>query len=210
MDSLVCQGVHTTFRIVCLGGGAGGLEAFMEILLNLPANTGMAFVIVSHRGFDTTTLQLPLIASVTKMKVVEVQQGLYLEPNCVFLAPSFMEVTTDGITLHLQARSESQGDPTSVSIFLQSLARMIGSRAVAVILSGMGCDGSDALAAVKDVGGTTLAQFNPVCESMPRNAIETGHVDFVLSPARIAKKLLVLAQPDLAGIRSSALSVNNV
>ena len=179
----------------------------MEVLQNLPVNTGMAFVIVSHRGFDTTDLQLPLIASVTEMKVVEAQQGACLEPNCVFLAPPQVELTLDGLTLHVKARSQPMGDPALITIFLRSLAKMAGPRAVAVILSGMGRDGSEALAAIKEAAGATFAQCNPVCESMPHHAIETGHIDFVLSPGRIAKKLLALAQRDLQAAVSSELSM---
>ena len=185
------------FRVVCLGGSAGGLQAYMDILRGLPANTGMAFVIAPHRAVENAQLLPQLLSTVTKMPVLEVEQGMRLEPNRVFVMPPRMDLTADGDVFHLRTTSRPPGWPKTISIFLCSLAETTGKRAVAVILSGLDGDGSAALKAIKDAGGMTFAQSDASYDSMPRTAVETGHVDCLMPAADIAKALSILAQQPL-------------
>jgi two-component system, chemotaxis family, CheB/CheR fusion protein len=185
------------FRVVCLGGSAGGLKAYLEILRRLPADTGMAFVIAPHRGLDNSDLLPKLLSKVTKMLVVEVEEGMRLEPNRIFVMPPHTDMTTVGNVFHLLTTSRPPGWPKTINIFLCSLAEAIGRRAVAVILSGLDGDGSDALKAIKAVGGMTFAQSDASYDSMPRHAVETGHIDYMLPAAEIATSLLGLAHKPL-------------
>jgi two-component system CheB/CheR fusion protein len=155
------------FRVVCLGGSAGGLPAYMDILRSLPANTGMAFVIAPHRAHENAHLLPQLLSTVTQMPVLEVQQGMRLEPDRVCVRPPRMDLTT------------------------------AGPRAAAVILSGLDGDGGAALKAIKAAGGLTFAQSDAAYDSMPRSAVETGHVDYLMPAVEIAKALLALAQQPL-------------
>ncbi len=181
-----------TFPVICLCGSAGGLEAYKTILRKLPADSGMAFVILAHRAPGNTTLPL-LLAGATRMPVYEIEEGMLLEPDCIFLLPPRVNMTTSGQRFHLEPRLEPRGWPISISTFLFSLAASAGPRVVAVILSGMAYDGSAALGAVKAGGGTTFAQSGADCESMPQHAIDTGHVDFILTAAEIGVHLSTMA-----------------
>jgi chemotaxis response regulator CheB len=180
------------FRVVCLGGSAGGLEAYMDILRDLPANTGMAFVIATHRNLKDPQLLSEILAHVTAMPVVNVQEGTLLEANQVYIMPPRTDMTVQDGQFVLQPQIKPYGWPNTITLFLLSLAEVYGSRAVAVILSGMDQDGSAALKAIKAAGGVTFAQSDPAFESMPRHAAETGHIDFILSPAEIAEALVRL------------------
>ncbi|MEO8428153.1 MAG: chemotaxis protein CheB [Verrucomicrobiota bacterium] len=186
-----------TFRVVCLGGSAGGLPAYTDILRGLPADTGMAFVIAPHRGLENPHLLPELLSKVTKMPVVEVKQGMRLKPNQVFVMPPRRDMTTVGNVFNLRSTPRPPGWPKTINIFLYSLAEATGPRAVAVILSGLDGDGSAALKAIKDAGGLTFAQSDASFDSMPRTAVETGHIDYLLPSAEIAKALLALAHTPL-------------
>jgi len=193
------EAAANTFRVVCLGGSAGAFSAYSEILRNLPANTGMAFVVVAHRALKQKEKRLlsQALSFVTSMPVVEVEHGMQLEPDRVFVMPPGVDMTISHNHLHLKPGSKPHGWPIALSVFLQSLADSVGPRAVAIILSGLDHDGSVAMGSIKAGGGITFAQSNPAHSDMPRHAIETGYVDFVMHPAEIAKTLLALAQNDL-------------
>ena len=182
----MCAAAEKDFHVVCLGGSAGSLEAYKGILRHMPADTGMAFVIASHRNFENASLLLKILARVTTMPVFEVEEGMSLEPNRVYLMPPSVEMTVKNNEFALQPPRKPRGWPTTISIFMLSLAEACGQRAIAVILSGMG------LKAIKAAGGMTFAQSNAAYDDMPRHAVETGHVDFILAPAEIASKLLEL------------------
>jgi chemotaxis response regulator CheB len=179
------------FPVVCLGGSAGALEAYTDILCNMPTDTGMAFVIVAHRSIHTVTRWLRLIlADITAIPVIEVEDGMLLEPNRVYLMPpgKDMRVNIDKFTLRPSLKP--RGWPITITLFLRSLGEAYGPRTIAVILSGMSQDGSAALRDIKAAGGRTFAQSNAEFGDMPRHAVETGYVDFMLSPTEIAQALL--------------------
>jgi two-component system CheB/CheR fusion protein len=188
----MCVAAEEDFRVVCLAGSAGGLEAYKDILRHMPAATGMAFVLAAHRGLEKASLLPQVLASVTTMALIEVEEGMLLEPNHIYLMPPHTEMTVKNEKFALQPPRKSHGWPTTISLFLISLAEAYGQRAIAVILSGAGHDGSSALQAFKAAGGVTFAQSDAQFSDMPLNAVETGYVDFTLSSTEIAKALLEL------------------
>jgi two-component system, chemotaxis family, CheB/CheR fusion protein len=177
------------FRIVCLAGSAGALSGYRDILRAVRPHCGMAFIVVSHRrpGFDH--LLHHLLQAVTDMPVSTIVQGQCLALNSVVLLPSDHDLAMLDGRLVLTACEPARGWPRTVTTFLRSLALDAGSDAVAVILSGLANDGSAALGEIKRVGGATFAQADPKCPDMPMHAIETGHVDFVLSSEAIGLAL---------------------
>jgi two-component system, chemotaxis family, CheB/CheR fusion protein len=193
MEADVASATGSTFRVVCFGGSAGALNAYLEILRHLPADTGMAFVVVAHRAAEHAHLLPEALSAATSMPVIEVEHGARLEPNRVFVAPAGVDMTLNEGRLLLAVCSKPHGWPITISIFLHSLAESAGPRAVAVILSGRDYDGSSEMAAIKAAGGVTFAQANAPYGEMPRAAVATGHVDFVLGPTGIATGLLALS-----------------
>jgi two-component system, chemotaxis family, CheB/CheR fusion protein len=153
----------------------------------------MAFIVIAHRrpGFDH--LLGPLLEAVTAMPVSAIMQGQRIEPNTVVLLPAQHDVALVEGRLLLTAREQTAGWPDTITKFLQSLALEAGVRSVAVILSGRADDGSAALGPFKAAGGTTFAQGDPKWSEMPRHAIETGYVDFVLSSENIGLALTTLS-----------------
>jgi len=188
------------FRVVCLGGSAGGLQPYLEILHTMPADTGMAFVIAQHRGLDQPEMLVNLLAASTKMLVVQVKQGMLLRPNCVYVMPPRIDMTIENGQFSLRQTQRPPGWPKTIDIFLCSLAEAMRERAVAVILSGLDGDGSAALKAIKAAGGITFAQSDATYGSMPQTAVETGHVDYMLPSLDIANALSALASRAPLGV----------
>jgi two-component system, chemotaxis family, protein-glutamate methylesterase/glutaminase len=153
----------------------------------------MAFIVVAHRrpGFDH--LLGPLLEAVTAMPVSTIEQGQRIEPNSVLLLPAGQDVAILDGRLVLSAREQQRGWPNTITTFLHSLAIDAGVDAVAVILSGLTGDGSAALGQIKRAGGVTFAQAHAEWPDMPTHAIETGHVDFVLSSEDIGPALAALS-----------------
>jgi two-component system, chemotaxis family, CheB/CheR fusion protein len=180
------------FPVVCLGGSAGALEAYKDILRPMSADAGMAFVIAAHRGSELAELLPQLLARATTLPVIEAKEGMRLEPNCVYLMPPGKEMEMNADKFTLRPLRRQRGWPATISFFLFSLADAYGRRAVAIILSGLGSDGSAALKTVKGAGGITFAQSDAKFSDMPKNAAATGYVDFILPPSAIAAKLLKL------------------
>lgn len=179
-----------TFPIVCIGGSAGSLAAYVDILGQLPAKFGMAIVIVSHRALHESGRLLTLLAQATLTKVVEAADGMPLKPDCIFVAPPHREITTDGELLRVaEGLTNHSGWPTLIGDFLFSLASRCNSRAMAIIVSGAGHDGSCALRAVKEAGGRTLAQSDASHPDMPQAAMDTMWVDYALTAREIGNYL---------------------
>ncbi|HEY1648543.1 MAG TPA: chemotaxis protein CheB [Terracidiphilus sp.] len=188
--------MDTNFRIVCLCGSAGALSGFVGILQNMPADTGMAFLLLTHRRMGQPCWLPEIIARITPMCVQRVENGMALAPNHVYILPPGADMTTDGNLLSLVPSSTPQGWPDTFDIFLKSLAQATHSRAVAVILSGMAGDGSAALDAIRTSGGITCAQTGASYRSMPDTAIDTGNVDFAGSASEISSLLSTLLPMD--------------
>lgn len=181
--------------VVCFGASAGGLDAYRTILSNLPPDTGMAFIIVHHQPAEGRSLLVEILPSVTKMPVVLIADGEVVKANHVYVVPAGQQVTMDGNLFHIAPISKVAGWPKNISIFLQSLADDRKKRAIAVILSGFDSDGATALQSIKDEGGIVIAQdFHTAKQpDMPKSAVRTGYVDFLLSPPDIACALVRIA-----------------
>ena len=181
----------TAHPVVGIGASAGGLEAFRLLLKSLPADTGLAFVLVQHLDPGHESMLTSLLSKATEMPVTEVREGVRAEPNHVYIIPPN---TTMGISdghLHLTARIEPGSRHMPIDHFLRSLAEDQGSGAIGVILSGAATDGTLGLKAIKAEGGITFAQDEKTAKygGMPHSAIAAGCVDFVLSPEKIAREL---------------------
>jgi two-component system, chemotaxis family, CheB/CheR fusion protein len=181
--------------VVGIGASAGGLEAVSELLRNLPCDSGMAFVFVSHLDPAHESALAGILAKVSRVPVSEARNGESLAPNHVYVLPPNTDMVIAGETLRLTLRTEQRGPQMPVDRFLRSLAEERDRCAVGVILSGTGSDGTLGLKAIKEAGGITFAQDETARhDGMPRSAIGAGCVDFVLPPARIARELCRLAR----------------
>ena len=178
------------FPIVGVGASAGGLEAFTQLLKALPADTGMAFVLVQHLAPTHASALAEILARATQMPVNEVHDESIIEPNHVYVIPPDRGMVTIQGTLQLLPR-EGYGIHRPVDQFFRSLAEDRRHQAIGVVLSGTATDGTLGLEAIKAEGGITFAQdATAQHEGMPHSAIASGCVDFVLSPSEIAKEIV--------------------
>jgi two-component system, chemotaxis family, CheB/CheR fusion protein len=182
--------------IVGVGASAGGLEAFTQLLKHLPTDTGMAFVLIQHLAPTHPSLLTHLLAKVTAMPVVEIEDGMPVRPDRVYVIPPNFDLVLVGNRLQLSVREKIHGKYLPVDRFLESLATERQHRSIAVVLSGTDSDGAIGIAAVKAAGGITFAQdiASSKFEGMPDRAIATGQVDFVLPPGSIAAEIAKIAQ----------------
>ena len=179
------------FPIVGIGASAGGLAAFTELLRHLPTDTGMGFVLIQHLNPEYKSLLSEILAKATQMPVIEVQDGISVEPNHVYVIPPNTKMTITQGRLRLSPREKTRGMYMPVDVFFSSSAEERGSKAIGIVLSGSDGDGAQGLRAIKAAGGITFAQYEATAKftSMPNTAAATGHVDFILPPAAIAEKL---------------------
>jgi two-component system CheB/CheR fusion protein len=177
-------------RVVAIGASAGGLVAFQQLIENLPTDTGMAFVLLSHILRGSKSLLPEILSRSTKMPVIQVTDREQILGNHVYILPpdKFMEIQGD--SLRLIARPDKAVN-SAIDHFLFSLAADQAHGSIGIILSGEGSDGAEGLKVLKEEGGTTMAQEPATADSksMPIAAIEIDHVDFTLSPKEIALKL---------------------
>jgi two-component system CheB/CheR fusion protein len=200
-------------RVVGIGASAGGLEAVSELLKHLPSKTGMAFVFIQHLEPRQTSRLTDILSRITDMVVEVASDRLRMRRNHIYVMPPGADLTLSDGVLILERRTESAGRHLPIDYFFHSLAKEQGSKAVAVILSGMGHDGSAGLKSVKEQGGATFAQDEPSAQhgSMPASAIESGYVDIVTTPRRIAAELTRLAQDRHAkGTRKRSVPENGL
>ena len=185
------------FPVVCVGGSAGGLDAYIRLLRCLPEDMGVAVVIVNHLR-TTTTLLHEILPRHTRMPVELITEGLVLAPNRVFIIPAQRDLHVLAGEFRLKPISKPRGWPDVITVFLRSLTRHWDGRIIAVIVSGYDGDGAAALCDIRDVGGVTIAQKLDTAgqPDMPASAIETGCIDFVLTPEDIAKQIVRLAHGD--------------
>ncbi len=182
------------FPIVCVGGSAGGLDAYTRLLQHLPADMGVAIVIVNHlRTMDT--LLHKILPNYTKMSVELISERLDVKPNHVFIIPSKRDLHVLDGEFRLKPISKPRGWPDVITVFLRSLTENWDGKLVAVIVSGYDGDGAAALSGIKEAGGITIAQKpeTAVQPDMPESAIASGHIDFILSPEDIAKEIIRIA-----------------
>lgn len=187
---------NDSFPVVGIGASAGGLEAFTQLLNQLPPDTGMAFVLVQHLDPNQPSLLREIIARTTSMPVQEVQSGMAVEPNQVYVIPPNTAMTIATGRLQLQPRPRSPRASRVIDMFFNTLAQERGSKAIGVVLSGGDADGTLGLEAIKAAGGITLAQSEASAQvdSMPHMAIATGQVDFVQTPEEMAQTLVSISR----------------
>jgi chemotaxis response regulator CheB len=182
------------FPVVCIGGSAGGLDAYVRLLTCLPTDMGVAVIIVNHLRVVATHLHdiLPLY---TKMPVELITEGLVLRPNHVFIIPEKRDLHVLKGEFRLKPISKPRGWPDVITVFLRSLTAHWQGKIIAVIVSGYDGDGAAALCAIREIGGTTIAQRLDTADQpeMPQSAIDTGCIDFVLAPEEIANKIVQIA-----------------
>jgi chemotaxis response regulator CheB len=181
----------TDFPVVCVGGSAGGLNAYTRLLQHLPADMGVAIVIVNHMKHVATKLP-EILPRYTKMPVELITEKLLIQPNQVFIIPENRDLHVFEGEFRLEPISKPWGWPDVITIFMRSLKEHWDGKLIAVIVSGCDGDGADALCDIKQVGGITIAQKPDTAEfpDMPESAIASGCIDFILSPEDIAQEIV--------------------
>ena len=185
------------FPIVCVGGSAGGLDAYIRLLQNLPADMGVAIVIVNHVTTMPTHLH-EVLPRFTTMPVDLITESLLIEPNHVFIIPENRDLHILNGEFCLKPISKPRGWPDVITVFLRSLTSYWDGKLIAVIVSGYDGDGAAALCDIKEIGGITIAQklSTAIEPDMPKSAIASGCIDFVLSPEDIAKEIVRIARAE--------------
>jgi two-component system, chemotaxis family, CheB/CheR fusion protein len=185
------------FPIVAIGASAGGLDAFVEMLEALPTDTGMAFVLIQHLSPDHPSSLAAILARATPMPVTEVKDQSQALPNHIYVIPPGQDMIISSGRLKLSPR-EVRGQHRPIDLFFRSLAESCKHLAIAGVFSGTGNDGTLGAQAIKAEGGITFAQdASAQHDSMPRSAIASGAVDFVLSPVEVAHELSRIARSNL-------------
>jgi chemotaxis response regulator CheB len=182
------------FPVVCVGGSAGGLDAYTRLLQHLPADMGVAIVIVNHLRTVATMLH-EILPRYTKMPVELITEKLLIQPNHVFIIPEQRDLHVLDGEFRLKPISKPRGWPDVITVFLRSLTQHWEGKLIAVIVSGYDGDGAAALCGIKEVGGITIAQKleTAIQPDMPESAIASGCIDFVLSPEEIAQEIAQIA-----------------
>jgi chemotaxis response regulator CheB len=192
-------GVHNDFPVVCVGGSAGGLDAYIRLLSHLPADLGIAVVIVNHLRTVATRLH-EILPRFTTMPVELITERLLIQPNHVFIIPEQRDLHVLNGEFRLKPISKPRGWPDVITVFLKSLTKHWHGKLIAVIVSGYDGDGAAALCGIKEAGGITIAQTSDTAAQpdMPESAVASGCIDFVLSPEGIAQELSRIAQSQKA------------
>lgn len=182
------------FPIVCVGGSAGGLDAYIRLLRHLPADMGVAVVIVNHVRTLATLLH-EILPRYTVMPVELITDKLLIQPNHVYIIPEQRDLHVLDEEFRLAPISKPRGWPDVITVFLRSLTQYWDGKLIAIIVSGYDGDGAAALCGIKEVGGVTIAQKPDTAEQpdMPKSAIASGCIDFVLSPEDIAREIVRIA-----------------
>ncbi|NNJ24339.1 Chemotaxis response regulator protein-glutamate methylesterase [Planctomycetes bacterium LzC2] len=198
--------------MVGIGASAGGLEALERVFRAMPADTGMAFVIVQHLAMEHRSMMPELAAKWTAMPVRQAEDRIALRGDHIYLLPPGKEMILSENRLLLTDRDPDQTLSLPIDRFFASLARDRGRHAIAVVLSGTGSDGSRGLVRVRDAGGLVIAQTADTAEfdGMPRSALDTGAVHVVLAPEKVGPTLAEFSQcPDIDAVIESARPVKS-
>jgi two-component system CheB/CheR fusion protein len=193
--------------VVGIGASAGGLEAFRQFFITMPSESGIAFVLIQHLAPDHESLMAELLGRYTTMPVVEVEDRMRIQPNHVYLIPPNKYLSIDRGELYLTTPVERRGIRMPIDFFFCSLAEDQHARAVGIVLSGTGTDGTLGLRAIKSAGGMVIAQepTSAQYDGMPRSAIATDVVDYVLPVAQMPEVLLRYAQHPYVNGESQAV-----
>jgi chemotaxis response regulator CheB len=183
--------ITKNFPVVCVGGSAGGLDAYIRLLKHLPDDMGAAIVIVNHLRTVATMLH-EILPNYTKMPVELITEKLDIKPNRVFIIPEKRDLHVLNGEFRLKPISKPRGWPDVITVFMHSMTQNWDGKLIAVIVSGYDGDGADAMKSIKEAGGITIAQKPDTAgqPDMPESAIASGYIDFILSPEDIAKEII--------------------
>lgn len=173
-------------HVIVIGASAGGMEEINSFFDHTPSD-GVSYIIVQHLSSDFKSRMIELLARHSKLNVHEAKNGMDVQCNQVYLIPNDMFMTIKENKLYLTAKDKIKAPHLTINTFFESLATDYGTRSIAVILSGLGADGTEGIKAIKKCGGLIIVR-NPETssfDSMPSHAIATGLVDFVLEPSSI-------------------------
>lgn len=203
------RGAHnrTVLPIVGIGASAGGLDAFKKFFSAMPADSGLAFVLIQHLDPTRESLTAELVGTYTRMRVVQVEDEIRVEPNRVYVIPPNAYLSVRERTLRLSAPTAPRSLRMAVDFFLRSLAEDQHENAIGVILSGTGTDGTLGLKEIKAGGGMTMVQDPQTVQhdGMPRSAIASGCADYVLPAEQMADALLAYVQH--AAVAATSMAV---
>lgn len=171
-------------HIIAIGASAGGMEEINSFFDHTPSD-GVSYIIIQHLSVDFKSRMIELLARHSKLVVQQAKDGMEVQCDQVYLIPNDKFMTISGNKLYLSAKGKIRAPHLTINTFFTSLAADYGNRSIAIILSGLGADGTEGIKAIKKFGGMVMAR-NPETskfDSMPSNAISTGLVDFVLEPS---------------------------
>lgn len=182
----------TPIHIVAVGASAGGLEAIESFFVNMPADSGLGFIVIQHLSPDYKSLMVELLSKKTDMKVQRAEDGMLVLPDNVYLIPPKKNLTIFHGKLLLSEQDHSRGINLPIDVFLRSLAEDAGEKSVAIILSGTGSDGTRGVRSIKEYGGMVMVQDEESAkfDGMPKAAASTGLCDFILPPEKMPVQLL--------------------
>ncbi len=183
---------NLSIPIIGIGASAGGLEAFEQFFSNMPADSGMAFVLVPHLDPTHKSILSDLIMQYTRMVVVQVSDGIKVEPNKAYIIPPNYDMTISHGKLHLSELSATRGLRLPIDHFFRSLALDQQEKAICIVLSGTGTDGTLGIREIKGVGGMAMVQ-DPISakfDGMPKSAINNAVVDYILPPNKLPEQLM--------------------
>jgi len=177
---------------VGIGASAGGLEALEQFFKNMPYDSGLSFVVVQHLSPDYKSLMVELLSKHTRMKVYRAEDGMTILPNCIYLIPPKKNMTVFHGKLFLTEQDHHHVINLPIDIFLRSLAEDFTDKSIGIILSGTGSDGTLGIRAIKGIGGMVMAQDDSSAkfDGMPKSAIATGLVDYILPADKMPEELL--------------------
>ncbi|MGB9936821.1 MAG: CheR family methyltransferase [Methanobacterium sp.] len=178
--------------VVGIGSSAGGLDALEKMFSNMPLDSGAAFVIIQHLDPSHKSSMVELLERYTKMDIMEIEEGMQVEPNKVYITPPNKNVGIINKELHLSTPKEPHGFRRPIDLFLQSLAEDLEEYSIGIILSGFGTDGTIGMKAIKSMGGMLMAQDpdSSFSGSMPKSAIDTDLVDYIEPAEKLPEDLI--------------------
>lgn len=194
--------------IVGIGASAGGLEAIEAFFKQMPANTGLSFVVIQHLSPNYKSLMVELLSKHTPMPVLRIEDGMKIERNTVYLIPPRKNVTVFHDKLLLTEQDPSKGINLPIDIFLRSLGEDAKERAIGIILSGTGSDGTRGIRVIKEFGGMVMVQDEDSAkfDGMPKNAFATGLSDFNLPPEKMPEQLLAFVKHPYATMQEKNIA----
>jgi len=191
-EGTICPPRYDSMPIVGIGASAGGLEAFKQLFTEMPERSGMAFVVVQHLDPKQSGMLPELLRRFTKMQVKQVEDGMKIEPNTIFVIPPNKDMSIIHGKLLLLEKTAQRGIRMPIDVFFRHLSDDQGERAIGMILSGMGTDGTLGVKAIKEKHGMVMVQdiASAKFSEMPQSAISTGVVDYIAPPDQLPEKLI--------------------